>query len=258
MPSKLSLRAIRTHFKSKPDERYVTHTEDFPGLQPNANLANNVNPRPNIPRKPVSPQAVSPMGAAVAPYSPQHVGAPQSWPSPDGSGVAELDANRSVHAVERDQYLQRENLRRQEAERAHWENLQRAKEESRWLAEQKQEAELRKQMLERQQNASKDTVRRLRELIRERYRLDIYIWSKRKVKRANRKIIEAKCEKSDAILQEIYFIVEAWEEDLFEPEDWKVARKIKESILQKDQHPIWGDIPPWDRGEDGEPTRRQS
>lgn len=106
--------------------------------------------------------------------------------------------------------------------------------------------------------ASKDTVRRLRELIRERYRLDIYIWSKRKVKRANRKIIEVKCEKSDAILQEIYFIVEAWEEDLFEPEDWKVARKIKESILQKDQHAIWGDIPPWDCGEDGEPTRHQS
>lgn len=108
--------------------------------------------------------------------------------------------------------------------------------------------------LERQQNASTDNVRRLRELIRERYALDLYVWEKRNVRRANRKKIEPKCKKADSILQEIYFIVNTWEEDLFDKEEWEMVKRIKAGLSAKQQEngesgepAIWGDLPPWDR-----------
>ena len=123
---------------------------------------------------------------------------------------------------------------------------------------QQKEEEDKKKLLDRERNASRQTVRKLRELIRERYRLDVYVWSKRKVAKGNRKVIMVQCRKSDAILQEIYFIVNAWEEDLFDPEDWKVAKKIKEGLSQQDQHAVWGDLPPWDRKESGVVNRRES
>ena len=75
----------------------------------------------------------------------------------------------------------------------------------------------------------------------------------RTVQKADRVEILRECDKADRILQEIYFIANAWEEDLFNAEEWKVAKKIKESITANpDQHAIWGDLQPWDHRVDGE------
>ena len=58
------------------------------------------------------------------------------------------------------------------------------------------------------------------------------------------------CRKADAILQKIYFIVNMWEKDLFDSEEWRVAKRIKEGLSKVD-HVIWADTPPWDFTEEG-------
>jgi hypothetical protein len=113
-----------------------------------------------------------------------------------------------------------------------------------------------KRILERKRNASAENIRRLRELIRERYALDILIWEKRNVQKAVRRKIEPMCKKSDAILQEIYFIVNAWDEDLFDNQEWEVVKRIKARLPQDSskagEPAIWGDMAPWDRKEPNE------
>ena len=175
-------------------------------------------------------------------------------------GTFELDAQSRAWAAERAQYLQQENQRRHLAannaaqqrdaqQRAAAEEQHRKMAQDRGMKQVKEQEEANKRILERQRNASAESVRRLRELVREKYRLDVYVWSKRDVLRANQKIIMGDCKKADAILQEIYYIINAWEEDLFDAEEWKVAKKIKESLSQTDQHAIWVSQPPWDREE---------
>lgn len=172
--------------------------------------------------------------------------------------VFELDARQRVWAAERDAYLRQEEEQRLLNERLHNDALRQAKEQSIRDAAQRQRTEADKRILERKRNASAESVRRLRELIREKYRLDIFVWKERDALEADRDIIMAEYAKADRILQEIYFIVNAWDEDLFDAEEWKVAKKIRESLEKTDQHAIWGDIPPWDRPETGETTGRQS
>ena len=111
-----------------------------------------------------------------------------------------------------------------------------------------------KRILERRRNASADNVRHLRELIRERYALDLYIWEHRSVLKAVRRKVEPVCKKADAILQEIYFIVNAWDEDLFDEQEWQTVKRIKARLSTKPQEngesgdpAIWGDLAPWDR-----------
>ena len=138
---------------------------------------------------------------------------------------------------------------------------QRLREERRLQEERRVEEERRleeeRHRMFRQQIASTESVRRLRDLVRQRYQQDIYIWSKRGVQRADRKLIQKECEKADRILGEIYFIVDAWEEDQFEKRDeWYLAKAIKDSLSHRDQHATWGDVPPWDRGANGEILRR--
>lgn len=99
------------------------------------------------------------------------------------------------------------------------------------IEEQRQRAEAEERKIKQVQNASAENVRYLRGLIREKYRLDIYVWSKRKVQKANRKLIMKDCLKADAILQEIYFIVNAWDEKFFEPEVSFLAKGIHSLVI---------------------------
>ena len=114
-----------------------------------------------------------------------------------------------------------------------------------------------RRILERRRNASADNVRRLRALIRERYALDLYVWEKRNVPKASRKRIEPSCKKADTILQEIYFIVNDWDEDLFDEQEWQVVKRIKAGLFtrpmengESGEPAIWGDLAPWDRRDD--------
>ena len=120
-----------------------------------------------------------------------------------------------------------------------------------------------RRILERRRNASADNVRRLRALIRERYALDLYVWEKRNVPKASRKRIEPSCKKADAILQEIYFIVNDWDEDLFDDQEWQIVKRIKAGLStrpmedgESGEPAIWGDLAPWDRRDDAEQRSR--
>ena len=101
---------------------------------------------------------------------------------------------------------------------------------------------------QRMHNASTQNIRRLRGLIREKYRLDVYVWNKRGVQKAMRPTIKQEAWKSDAILQEILFIVNAWREDQFAADGaWELANKIKDMLTEsEDQHLLWRDVEPWD------------
>lgn len=96
-------------------------------------------------------------------------------------------------------------------------------------------------------DSSRESVRKVRHLIRERYRLDLYVWKKRGVLPANRPMVMESCLKSDRILQQILFIVNSWEQYAFEENAWEVAKTIKELLSHEDRHAIWGSLPPWDR-----------
>ncbi|KAK5116992.1 hypothetical protein LTR62_006713 [Meristemomyces frigidus] len=101
----------------------------------------------------------------------------------------------------------------------------------------------------REQNASKESVRQVRRLIREKYRLDIYLWGKRTVQKSVKPTIMEKCKKADDILKRIIFIVDDWTEELFdEGDEWELAKMIKRGIPRPgDDHVLWETSPPWDK-----------
>lgn len=91
------------------------------------------------------------------------------------------------------------------------------------------------------------SIRELRGLIREKYRRDVYVWSKRGVQVAMRPVILAEAKKSDALLSTILAIVKTWDKEAFEPEEWRLAHKIKENLIKsEDQYVLWKHSPPWD------------
>lgn len=167
--------------------------------------------------------------------------------------------------------LERQNeQRRMKAEAAEAQRIARVEEDRKRAAEQQRQAAEREEQarrareaereLFRRQNAGSPNIAYLRELIRHRYTLDLWIWSHRDVGRrqkSNRPIIMQQCARADETLRQIYAIVEAWEEDLFSsPEEWSVARSIKTSLLRRDQHIVWCETPPWEI-EDGDSVGRR-
>ncbi|KAF2168393.1 hypothetical protein M409DRAFT_53082 [Zasmidium cellare ATCC 36951] len=99
----------------------------------------------------------------------------------------------------------------------------------------------------RLRKASATSIRELRWLIRAKYRLDVYVWSKRGVQKAMRPYILAEAKKSDALLLTILAIVKTWDRDLFSAEEWRLAKKIKENLIKSEsQYVLWKDSPPWD------------
>ena len=190
--------------------------------------------------------------------TPQHSSSPNVPTAGKTARAVELDAGRpsmwanqtTQDALHEEQRQRAEQLRAEQREREYVQSVER---QNLLIAEQKERAEAEERRYKRDQNASVGCVRHLRGLMREKYRLDIYVWSMREVQKADREIIEKDCAKADAILQEIYFIVNAWEEDQFEPEEWKIANKIKDNLtVNASKHAIWGDLPPWDRHVNGE------
>jgi hypothetical protein len=91
-----------------------------------------------------------------------------------------------------------------------------------------------------------ETLRGLRDLVRTRYELDMYIWSVKGARGPDRDIVKEKMEKADAVLMEIYTKVESWEEDekVWTAAEWALAQKVKERILAEGKR-WWADMPPW-------------
>lgn len=151
----------------------------------------------------------------------------------DRAGQAEqqLEHERQFH-VKLQEELQREEVARRERER-----------------EEKQEKERKVQELvgqERLKLTSPEALRGLRDLIRTRYKLDMEIWSLKGVRKPDRPIVEEKMEMADAILMEIYAVVETWEENdkIWTPQEWVLAREVKERLLAEGKR-WWKNNPPW-------------
>jgi hypothetical protein len=131
--------------------------------------------------------------------------------------------------------------RQQENERR---DRERVEEERKQKERERKERERRR--LERLKLTSPEALRGLRDLIRTRYALDLEIWSLKGARKPNRPVVEEKMRKADAILTEIYNMVETWEENdkVWTQQEWELARDIKKRILEKGKRQ-WKDNPPW-------------
>lgn len=103
--------------------------------------------------------------------------------------------------------------------------------------------EKRKKMKE----SSPETLRDLRELIRNRYQLDVEIWGLRSARKPDRPTVLEKMAVADAIMEEILTTISTWENQQdgnWTDEEWARVQEIKER-LQSDGKRVWEGNPPW-------------
>ncbi|KAF3050007.1 hypothetical protein E8E11_009842 [Didymella keratinophila] len=91
-----------------------------------------------------------------------------------------------------------------------------------------------------------ESMRKLRGLIRDRYALDIDIWSKRNLKRFQRDTVMADMVKSDAALVRIRRLLEDWDNSQYfeRPEQHAKFREIKGRLMTGEKR-LWASQPPW-------------
>lgn len=151
-----------------------------------------------------------------------------------------VELETQIRKQEREDFLRRE---REENERLEQKRQQEAEfYRQQQIENQRQEAETRR--LNQLRQATPEALRRVRELIRARYELDVYIWNCRGVQKADQEIVIREGTKADAILKEIHDIVDTWEESEWNPKEWEIAKKIKEN-LQSGEQRVWADNHPW-------------
>lgn len=153
-----------------------------------------------------------------------------------------MQAERQLEQERRVREQERQNLARQrEKERRDRERLEKEREQK-----ERERKEREQGRLERLKLTSPEALRGLRDLIRTRYALDMEIWSLKGVKRPDRPIVEERMGKADAVLEEIYNMVDTWEENdkVWTPQEWELARDIKARI-QAGGKRVWKDNPPW-------------
>jgi len=187
---------------------------------------------------------------------------------------AEWEARvREQDAIYREAEARRQEIARQERERQEQQQQEARERQARQLQEvrerqeqQQKEAreeerrrkneELRKQVKKQEERLAKiqklklispDSLYLLRGLIRQKYALDVDIWSLRRVRVVDRGEVEDKMEKADAILQEIRDMVGAWhgtEKSWDSPAEWARAQEIQDRLLTEGKRE-WQKDPPW-------------
>ena len=92
-----------------------------------------------------------------------------------------------------------------------------------------------------------EELRELRELIRQRYALDLEIWGYRKVANNNRKFVQVKMERADAILDWIKLIISNMDrqDNFSNEEEYKKFEEIKRRIMESGKR-SWVLHPPWE------------
>jgi hypothetical protein len=104
----------------------------------------------------------------------------------------------------------------------------------------------------KRQKITSDEVRELRELIRQRYYLDIELWNLRDIKyySTNRRYIQGKMTQADAMLRKIKLKLDSWDK----PEYWSSQieyqkfKEIKARIMAEGKR-NWQEHPPWEEAE---------
>lgn len=143
---------------------------------------------------------------------------------------------------------------KQEAERRYVELLNQERENQRLEREERERQKRQRKLME----ASPETLRSLRELIREKYHLDIEIWGLRGTRKANHWIVEQKMEKADAVFAEIMDMVRMWEhqtDGAWDAAEWERVQDIR-TRLQTGGVRIWADNPVWNDAQRSSGQRR--
>lgn len=137
--------------------------------------------------------------------------------------------------------LAQEELNRREEERQTSDRWKKGLEEKRLEREARQRQERQRKIEE----ASPETLRSLRELIRLRYQLDVEIWGLRGARKPDHWLVEQKMEKADAVLEEIMAMVKVWEHDAdgsWDAAEWERVQDIRRRLLTGGVR-IWADSP---------------
>jgi hypothetical protein len=97
------------------------------------------------------------------------------------------------------------------------------------------------------EKVTSEELRCLRELIRQRYSLDLKIWSLRKVGSHNRKVVEADMNRADAMLLSIKArILSMDSRDYFNTDgEYQMFKQVKDRVMA-DGKREWIKNPPWD------------
>ncbi|KAF2034311.1 hypothetical protein EK21DRAFT_107935 [Setomelanomma holmii] len=158
-------------------------------------------------------------------------------------------------ARERDEASRREA----EAERRKAEARQRENERLFKEAEKKrmkldcQAAERKKdeEKISRLEQASPETLRDLRELIRDRFERDVKIWSRRGARRPDRPIIQTNMDRADAIMEEILIMIDMWGDNSdgrWDEEDWEKVQIIRTKLYPIAHGQIKHNLEYWSSG----------
>jgi hypothetical protein len=198
----------------------------------------------------VSTSTVS-TGAISQPYGPEDVGRQPDRPL-NGVQILELDGSRQFLPDDRHLPAVWEQRESQAYDEYHHQKMEKAKRASLAALKEKKKRDEEQKEREMRHDSSRESVRKARQLIRERYQLDLYVWNKRGVLEANRPYVMESCIKADKILQEVYLIVGSWEQEVFDPKEWEVAKTIKDILSHTERHAIWQTLPPWKRVDDSD------
>jgi hypothetical protein len=97
------------------------------------------------------------------------------------------------------------------------------------------------------QKVSPSEVRELNDLIRKRYALDIDIWNKRRCRPRDRRHVQDKMLRADAVLDKISATVALWDNPAVweSTADWHRLKRIKQKLEEGGQR-IWMNNPPWE------------
>ncbi|KAN0102783.1 hypothetical protein V8E51_011096 [Hyaloscypha variabilis] len=161
---------------------------------------------------------------------------------------------RAAALRELDEQMLRDKERRRHAKELaairHRENMRIEKKREKQLLEEQaiQDAkDKRKAKLQKMKESSPETLRDLRELIRNRFQMDVEIWGLRSARKPDRPKVLEKMAIADAIMDEILTTISTWENQKdgnWTNEEWVRVQEIKER-LQSDGKRVWEDNPPW-------------
>jgi hypothetical protein len=148
-----------------------------------------------------------------------------------------------------EEQLERERRARIEAERRQQELRERdafekAESARRAEVERQREKEVREEKARRNRDVTPQALRDLREKIRQKYELDVKIWSFRHVRASDHKIVEDKMAIADGLLDEILDTINNWDENDWAKNEKEKIREIKHRMAL-DGKRRWKNNPPW-------------
>jgi chromosome segregation ATPase len=112
--------------------------------------------------------------------------------------------------------------------------------------EQSNEAKYEQDVEDIERNNNTKALRKLKDLIRQKYKLDVEIWRDRNSLRNNRPKVLKKMAQADQKLQDIIKSVTLWDNStgLYSEDEWETAEIIRNRIF-KDGKKVWANRPPW-------------